>query len=397
MQGELGSGLIRLFVSAGDPSGDLLAARLVSQIKNLSPNIEVWAIGGQQLAAVSDIFLEDIASKGIMGFLEPVRRLPYLARLARRVRTVMRERHFDLAIPVDFYGFNIRFASIAKQAGTAVIYYVCPQVWASREGRTKRLKESIDKILCLFPFEPDFLKARGISATFVGHPLVEELTQAAVSKPSNGSRAPLTLGLLPGSRPGEIQRHLGPLRSAWALIRSRRPEAGAVLYCRRGLEKYYPPAATLEKEGIRLEYGPGWAGRSKLNLALTASGLAALENMILGIPMVIFYGIKPAWVYWIGRRILRTPFIGMPNILAGSSLVPEVVWGMGRTSDKNHADKIAGEALHLLDDPKRLAEMKQSFQELSRSLAPEGKSPIHTAAEEILKYLNVGKDHAAGH
>ena len=380
----------RLFVSAGDPSGDLLAARLIERLNELAPDLEVWAVGGRELAGQSDVFLEDLASKGIMGFLEPVRRLPYLTRLGAKIKAVFAERNFDLAIPVDYYGFNIRVAQIAKKRAIPVIYYVCPQIWASREGRARQLKKYVDRILCLFPFEPAFLRKRGIEADFVGHPLVQSLRLAGLSgaAASDGQAGGMTIGLLPGSRPQEIKRHLPVLISAFKFIRQQQPAARAVLYSRPGLEKLYPGAESLRQEGIDVEPGPAWENRSRLTLALTASGLATLENMVMGVPMVIFYGVKPAWVYWLGRRMIKTPFIGMPNILAGKKIVPEIAWGMNESGNLRQAREIAASALGLLNDKDRRDELKRQFANLAETLLGEHGNPVDAAAGLIMRALS---------
>ncbi|MBI4669748.1 MAG: hypothetical protein HY747_11320 [Elusimicrobia bacterium] len=395
--------MTRLFISAGDPSGDILASLLVKQIKQLKPEAEIWALGGPELAGVSDVFIEDLASKSVMGWVEPIRKLPSYFFLLASIKKIFKQNKFDAVIPVDFYGFNIRLAEIAKKTGFKVVYYVSPQIWASRLGRADRMKNCVDHVLCLFPFEAELYQNRSIPATFVGHPIVEMLTEAqgegragtsGQSDMSDPSDLSIRVGLLPGSRPGEITRHLPVLFDAWNRIRQEFPKAQGILYKRRNHPQLYPSDADMAKQGITGEWGPAYESRRNLNLALTASGLASLENMILGVPMVIYYGVRPAWLFKFVRRIVRTPFIGMPNILAGKELVREMAWAMTPRNDKNAAKHLAEHACGLLKEPARLNELRARLMNLTQTLLPEGKRPREAAAYAILSFCDSLKEAA---
>ncbi|MBI2070013.1 MAG: lipid-A-disaccharide synthase [Elusimicrobia bacterium] len=389
--------MLRLLVSAGDPSGDLIASHLVREIKKQRPDVEIWALGGPELAATSDVFLEDLASRGLMGWLEPIRKLPFLANLNRRLRDILKRHAFDMVIPVDFYGFNIRLAAQAKKLGYPVVYYVSPQLWASRPGRIKRMKRLVDHVLCVFPFEPDFYKKHGLPATFVGHPIVELLSlefrdvhaeNVAVNghRPASMSDRP-RIGLLPGSRPGEIARHMDVLLKSWRLICEEFPQARGILYKRLGQERLYPSDGDLAAMGVAAEWGPAYQSRHACDLALCASGLASLENMVLGVPMVIYYGVRPAWLFHIVKRIVKTPFIGMPNILAGSEICRELPWAMNPENDARAARDMSAAAIELLKAPERLAALRGNLSGLADSLLPQGQSPRRAAQEAVFRLL----------
>ncbi|MBI4369666.1 MAG: hypothetical protein HY547_05490 [Elusimicrobia bacterium] len=385
----------RLFISAGDPSGDLLASLLARQIKKQRPGAEIWAIGGPELARIADYFLEDLASRGLMGVFEPVRRLPELIRLRSTIARVFGQHHFDAVIPVDYYGFNIRLAQLAKAKRIPVAYYVSPQVWASRAGRVKQLRRYVDQILCLFPFEVDFYHRHGVNAVFAGHPLAQELFEirrkqhvAPAASDGHDPAAPM-IGLLPGSRPDEIKRHMPVLTQVWSQIRAEFPKAHGALFQRHDLADLYPSAASLKAAGIEAIRGPAFDERARLTLAISASGLACLENMMLGVPMVIFYGVKPAWLYALARGFLvKTRHIGMPNILAGEELVQEIAWGM--TSEKNSkaTQYLVHHSIELLRNPAHLEKLQKSLCSLAETLIPNGKTPLEAATEAVFEIFD---------
>jgi hypothetical protein len=198
------------FFVAGDPSGDERAAEVARALKARAPESRIIALGGSSLRSVADRFLYDLVGESVMGFWEPLKKVPRFLRILNAVvRPALREEP-AVVVPTDFYGFNRHVAAAAKAAGRRVVYYVSPQVWASRPGRIDVLKKVVDRMLVIFPFEEALYRARGVPVTFVGHPLVDAL-------PAVDPEAPLkvdsTVGLLPGSRPGEVRRPLPGMQS----------------------------------------------------------------------------------------------------------------------------------------------------------------------------------------
>ncbi len=314
-----------LFV-AGDPSGDERAAEVAREIKAQRAEVEILALGGPALRAVADRFLCDLAGEAVMGFWEPVKRLPrFLKILDSVVRPALTEAAPDVVVPTDFYGFNRFVARAAKAAGRRVFYFVSPQVWASRPGRIGILKSLVDHMLVLFPFEEKLYRDAGVPATFVGHPLLDALPEPAAHPPH---RVEPVLGLLPGSRPAEVRRHLPLFLKTADLLTGQRPGLRFVLFAAPGLTNdFYDEILgrnTRRSYLLEIVRDDHYAWRAGLDAAMTCSGTATLENALLGLPMAVVY--KTSWItYAMARAIVRVPFIAMPNILAGREIVPELI------------------------------------------------------------------------
>ncbi len=357
-------------VVAGDPSGDMRAAELASALKAQRPGLKIIAVGGGRLKEVADEFLEDLAGRGIVGFWEPLRHLPFLRKLLKRLGARLDASAVDGVIVVDYYGFNRRVLELAGRRGIPAYYYVCPQIWASRPGRLVVLKKLVRKALVLFPFEERLYREAGLPAAFVGHPLVESLP---APRPGRGGEA-LRVGLLPGSRGAELRRHLALFLEAFRLLRKEFPEARGIVIASRHL----PPdtyAAAQGEAGVSVEQDPDYSVRSGLDVALTASGTATLENALLGIPMVVVY--RMSWpTYWAARMLIRVPYIAMANILAGRRLVPELI-----QSDATPG-RIAAAAAAFLRDRTGNAALRGALAALRSQLG--GPGAAARAASEIL-------------
>jgi lipid-A-disaccharide synthase len=316
----------RLLITAGDPSGDIIAAHLVEALKKRSPNLFIVGLGGQKLEKVSDRFLGNIVSKHALGFFISPKTILHFRHILNEVLIPeMKENPPDAVIPVDFYGFNSRVAQAAKKWGRPVFYYASPQFWASRPGRAEHLRPFVDMFLCLFPFEVDFYKKKNLPAQFVGHPILDFIPKMAESVPA---RVELLIGLLPGSRPEEIKRHLPIMMAACEKIATEAPGSRFVLFTVPHVSRdFYHSILNQVKPTkclIELIQDEGYNWRSQLDMAVTASGMESLENALLGIPMVVIY--KTNWVtYAVARMLIRIPHIGMPNLLAGKEIVPEFI------------------------------------------------------------------------
>lgn len=370
-----------VLIVAGDRSGDRHAARLVSALKTQAPEIEVAALGGGELRRVADRFLGSLVDLETFGFWQPVAHLPALLRLMRSVVDPFLRTHRPQAvIPVDYYGFNIHVAEHAHGHGIPVIYYISPQVWASRPGRIRRLARVVRRMLVIFPFEEALYRQHGVPASFVGHPLLECLPEPAL--PASGvTDAPAdrsVVGLLPGSRRGEIERHLPRMLQAAVGLNAR---VGGLTI------QLFPTAAWDERilNGHRPSNLPlqiicdnPYDHRRRLTVALTCSGTATLENALLGVPMVVMY--RLSWLnYWMARTLVRSPFIAMPNILANRCLVPELI--QGRAS----AAALAETAYPFLTDPGYRDTIRRQLLTLRTLLGSPGAS--RRAAQHILEVI----------
>jgi lipid-A-disaccharide synthase len=360
--------LREFLVVAGDPSGDLHGSDLIRAIKKNDPNARVAAVGGAMMQTAADEFVYDLASLGVTGFLEPIRKLPSFVKLLGTLKSYMRERR-PTVICIDYYGFNRRVLGAAKAAGLITLYYISPQVWASRPGRLKVLKRLVDRMMVIFPFEEALYRKAGIPVSFVGHPLLDHLPAA---KPHTQESGHLRIGLLPGSRPTEIRRHLSVFLGALDRIRKDYPTAEALVFAAPHLpDDVYAEASS---NGAKIVRDSQYRLRATIDMAITSSGTATLENALLGIPMVVVY--KLSWpTYAIARSLIRVPYISMANLLAGKALAPELI--------QHHAtpEKVAAAALDLLSEPRRLARVSQELAGLRYALGGTG------AAERAAKII----------
>ena len=356
-----------LLIVAGDPSGDLHASSLIRALKARAPGLRVAAVGGPLSREAADEFIEDLASRGVTGFLEPVLMIPFLFGLRSRLKKFLLERRPQALVCVDYYGFNRRVLPLAQAAGIPAFYFVSPQVWASRPGRVQVLKRFVRRMFVIFPFEETLYREAGVPALFVGHPLLDLIPEPAAVKAAGID--PL-VGLLPGSRASEVRRHLPLFFAAFALIRERIPAAKGLLFAAvNQSDEAYGPLPL----GVEIVRERDYRSRGRLDVAVCSSGTATLENALLGVPMVVVY--KLSWAtYAIARALVRVKHIAMANLLAGRELVPEFI-----QSDAT-AERIAGAALQFLEDAARAATVRAQLLDVRRSLGAPGAAGRAAAA-----------------
>ncbi len=359
-----------LLLVAGDPSGDLHGAGLIRALKAREASLRVAAVGGPLMQREADAFLEDLASRGVAGFWEPLGKLGFLVRLALRLKAFMEEQRPAALVCIDYYGFNRRLLALAKALGVPAAYYISPQVWASRPGRIRVLKGLVRRMLVIFPFEEDLYQKEGVPCRFVGHPLLDLLPEPPATR---GLKPPLRVGLLPGSRRSELSRHLPLFLEAFRRLRLHFPDSRALVFAAPGLaDEAYDLSG---QERVELVRESDYRQRLSLDISLASSGTATLENALLGIPMVVVY--KLSWpTYAAARALVRVPHIAMANILAGRKLVPELI------QNRATPEAIAQAATGLLEDPRRLAALRSDLIALRGPLGSRGAAA--RAADEIL-------------
>ena len=354
-------------VVAGDPSGDLHASSLITALKRRDPSVRVAAVGGPLCRGAADEFLEDLASRGVTGFWEPALKIGFLLKLAGRLKRFLSERRPAALICVDYYGFNRRLLSLAKSAGVPAFYYVGPQVWASRPGRVRVLKRLVNKMLVIFPFEENIYRDAGVPVEFVGHPLLDLIPEPKAR--DNGSHPPI-VGLLPGSRSSEIKRHIPVFYKAFQILRETRPALQGRLFAAANQDD---AAYGRPPEGVVLVREQDYKLRATLDLAICSSGTATLENALLGVPMVVVY--KVSWpTYAIARVLVSVEHIAMANILAGKTVVPELI------QRDATAERVAAEAGAILNDPKRASAVRAELLAVRRCLGEPGAADRAAAA-----------------
>ncbi len=326
-------------------------------------------------------------SLSVVGLVEVLHHIPRIYGEFRKLIRSARERRPDFAILTDSPDFNLRVAAKLVREGIPVIYLVAPQVWAWRKGRIRILKRTLRHLLCIFPFEEPFFREHGVPATYIGHPLAW-MVRPAVSKAEFRQAhgippdAPL-VALLPGSRAGEIARHIEPLAGAVAEIRRAVPGCSFVTGTPPGFSSVVNGSNFWERfrrESIQVIEGNTWDLLASANVALAASGTVTIEGALLGTPMVTFYRVSPfSWM--LGRRLVRVPFLSMVNLVAGRVVVPELI------QDDMQPGRLASEAVRLLTDARARDGMRSELSAV-RSLLTASEHPMDRAVRVIETVLD---------
>jgi lipid-A-disaccharide synthase len=358
----------RILMVAGEASGDALGACLAAALKRSDPTLRLYGVGGDAMRAAGVDTIIDTAELSVMGFAELGREIGRVLRAYRELRHELRENKPDLFVPIDFPDFNLPLCRVARKAGVPVFYYVSPQVWAWRQKRIETIARTVTRMLVLFPFEVDIYRSRGVDAHFVGHPLAENLS---VSKSRVDVRTELGVNdgdtlavLLPGSRRREVKVMLPIMLEAAALLDVTPVVAEAPMLP----SGFVGEVITLSSKGykaVACRRGDAYNLLAAADLALVTSGTATLESALAGCPMVVAYRMS-RFSYELARRLVRVPFIAMPNLLLGREVVGELV------QDDATAERIVVEAKKILDDPERRSRMTRDFAEICRMLTKPG-------------------------
>jgi lipid-A-disaccharide synthase len=360
----------RVLLVAGEASGDLHAADLVHALREHVPELDVFGIGGERLREAGMRTVADSSEVATVGVTEAAGRLRALVRSYRALARALREAPPDLCILVDFPEFNLRLARVAKRHGVPVLYYIGPQVWAWRRGRVRKIARRVDRLAVVFPFEPPLYAPRLPDVEFVGHPLLDRVrvTRGREETLARYGLDPArrTVVLLPGSRAKEIEQLLPPLLEA--ARRLAREDA-----CQFALALAHTlPRAEMERRladagvPVHLVCGDTYNLVAASDLALVSSGTATLECALLECPMVIVYRLTPL-TWWLARLLVRgVRCVGMPNIVAGHEIVPELLQGRAT------GERIAAAAQAILRDPARRTAMVEELRGVRRRLGRGG-------------------------
>ncbi len=371
----------KIFISAGELSGDIHGGNLIAAIKKADPEIIVSAIGGDNMSKEGARLLYHIRETSFMGFTEVVKHLPLIRRLWKDTLRHIDQIQPDLVVVIDYPGFNLRLAKAVSKRNIPVIYYISPQVWAWHQSRVKRIKKYISEVLCILPFEEEWFRKHGVNAQFVGHPLLDQF--ANIEKGSIDTRpiappgASKVIGLFPGSRQQEIERHLPVMIATAQLLKQKFPKMAAVVSIAPGIDL----------TGYREKYDLDWLYWIKnsnyqimreSDLLIMSSGTATLEATLLQTPMVVIYRLSPL-SYYLGKLLVKVPFITIANLIANKNGICEFI------QHDASPEKIAGQAELILTDENQRKNSVEFLTDVTRRLGKPGAS--ERVAKIILSYI----------
>jgi len=368
----------RILIVAGEASADLHAARALTELRRLRPGLSAFGVGGPALREAGLEALYPAEEICVMGVGEVLPRLPRILAILRGLANAAAEQRPRVALLVDLPDFNLRLAAKLKRLGIKVVYYVSPTIWAWRRGRAKKIARVVDRMLCILPFEPAAYEGTGVAARFVGHPFAEK----GAPSPPGAYRAELglapdrpTIALVPGSRPSELARIFPHMLGAAERLLARHPGAQFVVPVaptlgREQLAAHLADHPTLD---VRLVEGRTAEVVGASDGAIVKSGTSTLEAALMLRPMIAVY--RVSWLtYVLGRLLVKIAFFSLPNLLAGRSVVPELL------QKEASAERMAAELEALLTDPTRREAQLAGLREVRGALGEPG-APLRVAEE----------------
>ncbi len=360
---------IKIFICAGEASGDMHASAVIRAIQNISPQAEFFGVAGPMMSRAGCSAVHSMNELNVMGIGDVIRALPRIHRVEGSLCKWAEENQPDVAILVDFPGFNMRLGRKLKQMGIPVIHYIAPKLWAWGAWRSKKLKKSQDCLASILPFEVEWFKERGIKASYVGNPSAVACQDGWSSQQLKDrlgmEESGRLLALLPGSRPSEISRHASLLSEAYLEIRKKYPDLKAVTSRAPGVTDNQLMPLILAGVMVIDRMESGYAMRA--DAAIAVSGTATLELALWDVPSVLVYRSSPGTV-WLARRLVQTKCAGLANILLGDKpVMPELIQEYATV--KNIIDELS----QILDGPASLAQRKR-FVELRTVLGDQNPS-----------------------
>ena len=356
--------MTKILISCGEVSGDIYAGALTSELVKLDSRVQVFGLGGDQMAAAGARLIGHYRGLSVTGLSEALAVLPRSLVMYRRLVDTMRKHRPDVLVTVDFPDFNFWLAAAARRLGLPVVYYVSPQVWAWRPGRVRQIREVVDKMLVILPFEEEIYQRAGIDVEFVGHPLLDtvrpRMTRGAfLAKYRLKNDGPI-VALLPGSRRKELHYILPTLCLAVDLILAEKPDTQFVLPVAPGLSTVFVQRF-LGGRPVKLVVDDTYDAMRYSRVAIVASGTATLETALLGTPAVIVYRIgRATWL--LGKFLLKVRMFGLVNIILGEEVVPELY------QDRLTPTNVAKVTLKLMDDVWVQSEIRGNYEKLRRKL-----------------------------
>ncbi|MBR4673523.1 MAG: lipid-A-disaccharide synthase [Victivallales bacterium] len=373
----------KIWIIAGEASGDLYGAELAKALKGLVPELSIRGMGGIQMKEAGvDIFV-DSTELGVVGIIEVAKSVSFFLKLLKRMGERAASERPDLVVLIDYPGFNLRLAEKLHKLGIKVVYYISPQVWAWKKGRIPKIARDVTRMLCIFPFEPEVYAGTGLRTEFVGHPLLEILRPYRAKEQKRDENLVL---LLPGSRGGELKRHIAPFLETANRLLQERPALHFAMPLPR--EKTKEMAVSIiegcnipEPLRSRLEVSVGNTRElmTEATAGLAASGTVTVEAAILGLPLVVAY--KTNWLtYQIAKRLVKLPSITIANLVTGHTVYEECI------QHDVTSDKMAPALASILPGGSRREEVLAGVRECVEKLGSESQVSLNVA-HKVLEVL----------
>ncbi len=373
----------KIYVIAGEASGDLHGANLIKNLRALSKNpIEIYGVGGDRIRETGALGFFDLAHFHVTGITEALKRLPQYKKAARTILQNIKHTRPDLVVLIDNPGFNLYMAEKIHGFGIPIVYYIAPQVWAWAPKRIFKIKRFVKKVLVVFEFEKKIYQDHGIPVAWVGHPLkdlVESVEAKNIREKIGVEKDALLVSLLPGSRKGELKMLFAVFLGAAKILLKRFPKISFALIKSPTLPKeFYQRLLNQNEAPVFLVEDDSYEVIKSSDLAIVCSGTATLECALLGTPMIISN--KGSFLTYIfAKGLIKVPYLGLPNLILGEKKIPELL------QYDATPEKIANTAAKLLKDPAAKDSMKKNLRDVSKKLGDLGAN--QRAAEEILKLL----------
>ena len=380
----------KILIIAGEASGDLHGSNLVKEMLSLNPKLKFFGVGGEKMRKAGVNLVADITDMAVVGITEAIFKLRNIYWVYRQLKKSLTLNPPSLIILIDYPDFNLLFARAAKKKRIPIVYYISPQIWAWRKRRVKLMARLIKKMIVIFPFEKKFYQEANIDVDFVGHPLLDSI-RPQFSRDEAFRKFSLnpeltTIGLLPGSRMSEINRHLPPMLKAIPLISRKLQPVQFIIPVAPGLDfKKIENLTFSQNQNLRVVENSIYEVMQIADLLLVASGTATVEATIIGTPMIVVYRVSP-FTYLLGKMLIKVKNVGMVNIIAGKTIVPELI-----QKDLN-PEKITHTVLSILKNPKILKEMRKELAKVRKKIGkPGASSRAARIINEILQQNDINR------
>ena len=371
---------MKYYIIAGEASGDLHGSNLIKELKKLDTSALIRCWGGDKMQEAGGDLVKHYRDLAFMGFWEVIKNIFTILRNLKFCKKDIEQFQPDTLILIDYPGFNLRIAKWAKQKGLRIIYYISPQVWAWKENRVKMMKECIDKMIVILPFEKDYFKNKwNWDVEYVGHPLVEVIESSKLKVKSENYSGKQIIALLPGSRKQEILKKLPVMLE----VSKSFPIYQFIVAKAPGLDDEFYSSLLSQYNNVSTVSGKTYDLLTQAKAALVTSGTATLETALFGVPEVVCY--KGSWLsYQIGKRLVKVKYISLVNLIMDKSVVRELI------QNDLTVNNLQQELNELLTNEKRIADIKKDYSDLRNLLSQKGNASA-SAAEAIVSFLKTNQ------